>query len=152
MVQFDFRALLTDNSFCSDREHLAETLFHFLFDFPTAERHGIVQPPICKTEHSRALAYNLIKSIIHNEQDLHQLAFNLLDKYELVQTSESTLPWNYDPLSHQRSPTGYVGLKNLGCTCYMNSLIQQLVANLKFDSNPFSDRKSISYFVSVFFV
>lgn len=25
-----------------------------------------------------------------------------------------------------RSATGYVGLKNFSCTCYMNSLIQQL--------------------------
>ena len=25
-----------------------------------------------------------------------------------------------------RSSTGYVGLKNFACTCYMNSLIQQL--------------------------
>jgi uncharacterized UBP type Zn finger protein len=25
-----------------------------------------------------------------------------------------------------KSPTGYVGLKNLGCICYMNSFMQQL--------------------------
>ena len=31
-----------------------------------------------------------------------------------------------------KSPTGYVGLKNLGCICYMNSLMQQLFMIPKF--------------------
>ena len=26
----------------------------------------------------------------------------------------------------EKSATGYVGIKNLGCICYMNALIQQL--------------------------
>lgn len=29
-------------------------------------------------------------------------------------------------VSGDRSDTGYVGIRNLGCICYMNSLIQQL--------------------------
>jgi ubiquitin C-terminal hydrolase len=33
--------------------------------------------------------------------------------------------WNFSPLMDQRSEVGYVGVKNLGCTCYMNSLLQQ---------------------------
>lgn len=32
----------------------------------------------------------------------------------------------------QRSPTGYAGLKNLGSTCYINSMIQQLFMNKTF--------------------
>lgn len=35
------------------------------------------------------------------------------------------LEWNHSPSAGERSATGYVGLKNLGCTCYMNSLLQQ---------------------------
>jgi len=34
--------------------------------------------------------------------------------------------WDYSPDDDERSAVGYVGLKNLGCTCYMNSLTQQL--------------------------
>jgi len=33
--------------------------------------------------------------------------------------------WHYDPLSRQKSTTGYVGMKNQGATCYLNSLLQQ---------------------------
>jgi uncharacterized UBP type Zn finger protein len=32
----------------------------------------------------------------------------------------------------QRSSTGYAGLKNLGSTCYINSMIQQLYMNKNF--------------------
>ena len=32
----------------------------------------------------------------------------------------------YDAEVGMRSATGYVGLKNFGCTCYMNALIQQM--------------------------
>lgn len=32
----------------------------------------------------------------------------------------------YEPLVAPRAPCGYVGLKNAGATCYMNSVMQQL--------------------------
>lgn len=33
--------------------------------------------------------------------------------------------WNITASADEKSSTGYVGLKNLGCTCYMNSLLHQ---------------------------
>ncbi len=39
--------------------------------------------------------------------------------------TSSNNDWHIVPLTSERSKTGYVGLKNLGCTCYMNSLLQQ---------------------------
>jgi len=34
--------------------------------------------------------------------------------------------WQYAPSQCRKAPCGYVGLRNLGCICYMNSLMQQL--------------------------
>ena len=33
--------------------------------------------------------------------------------------------WFFDPIAKQKSVTGFVGMKNQGATCYMNSLLQQ---------------------------
>jgi uncharacterized UBP type Zn finger protein len=37
-------------------------------------------------------------------------------------------------MDSEKSSTGYVGIKNLGCICYMNSLFQQLfmVSSLRY--------------------
>jgi ubiquitin carboxyl-terminal hydrolase 9/24 len=34
--------------------------------------------------------------------------------------------WTILESDNMKSYTGYVGLKNLGCTCYMNSFFQQI--------------------------
>jgi len=34
--------------------------------------------------------------------------------------------WTITLFDKMKSSTGYVGLKNLGCICYMNSFMQQL--------------------------
>ncbi len=34
--------------------------------------------------------------------------------------------WYVTEKQQERSPTGYVGIKNIGCICYMISIMQQL--------------------------
>jgi len=34
--------------------------------------------------------------------------------------------WDFLPIMGARTPRGFVGLKNAGATCYMNSVLQQL--------------------------
>lgn len=40
--------------------------------------------------------------------------------------THTTYGWNYWPHELERSSAGYVGLVNLGATCYMASCVQQL--------------------------
>ncbi|KAL2064045.1 hypothetical protein VTL71DRAFT_4539 [Oculimacula yallundae] len=42
------------------------------------------------------------------------------------------LTWQFDRTKSVRSPTGFVGLKNLSNTCYLNSLFTQLFMNVPF--------------------
>ncbi len=39
------------------------------------------------------------------------------------------LEWEYTPPIGPRPMRGFVGLKNAGATCYMNSVIQQVFTN-----------------------
>lgn len=43
----------------------------------------------------------------------------------LIQSIKKPKTWNYAPSSTTTSYQKYVGLRNLGCICYMNSMMQQ---------------------------
>jgi uncharacterized UBP type Zn finger protein len=38
---------------------------------------------------------------------------------------ERTVGWNYTPPSLAERHQDYVGIRNLGCICYLNSMLQQ---------------------------
>lgn len=95
-----------------------------LFDIPTADAHGPLCPPKCKRRNSRYVAFQLLTELatnnLHNFRDLT----SRLMKHH--QPEERRSQWLYLPSGHEKASCGYVGLKNLGATCYMNSLMQQL--------------------------
>ena len=64
----------------------------------------------------------------------------------LKEVSPPANGWNYLPTLSKRSVYNYVGIKNLGAICYMNSMIQQFYINETFRNVIFlsDDQKEVS--------
>ncbi|XP_039283222.1 ubiquitin carboxyl-terminal hydrolase 34 isoform X3 [Nilaparvata lugens] len=103
-------------------ELLLDQVFEFLFALPDpANRHF----PKCKSQTARSAAYDLlvelVKGCVHNYKHLHE---KLLAQHN--PGPHSPYPWEYWPHDDGRAACGYVGLTNLGATCYMASCMQHL--------------------------
>eukprot|EP00808_Paulinella_micropora_P003067 g72370.t1 len=115
---------------------LVQEVMDGLFKFPALEEYGTtrVQPPKAKSEPARQAAFNL----------LHQLCLDMPLNCRLVasmlEANHNTGPqgssFDSDIWDHEASDAKistkkdrvvpYVGLRNLGCICYMNASTQQL--------------------------
>lgn len=90
-------------------------------------------PPKCKSRNTRYACLSLVRELtIENQVGLRTLVDYMRETIysSNVSTSWRTqrpADWNIAVNDKQeRSATGYVGLKNIGCICYMNSIMQQL--------------------------
>jgi ubiquitin carboxyl-terminal hydrolase 9/24 len=83
--------------------------------------------PKCKTSGSRQSAYKLLSAISYNQPEtLKKIISILRDSHALgYWKTKKFLDWKISLQNDEKSPSDFVGLKNLGCTCYMNSLLQQ---------------------------
>ncbi|XP_020817577.1 ubiquitin carboxyl-terminal hydrolase 34 [Drosophila serrata] len=99
-----------------------EQLIGFLFDMPSpADR----QKPKCKSGTSRAAAYDLLVELCRGcATNYAYLHGRLLAQHK--SGPKQPYPWDYWPRDEGRSECGYVGLTNLGATCYMASCVQHL--------------------------
>ncbi|XP_036323922.1 ubiquitin carboxyl-terminal hydrolase puf isoform X1 [Rhagoletis pomonella] len=99
-----------------------DKIFEFLFDMPSPmNRHK----PKCKSATSRAAAYDLLVELCKNcPKNYVFLHAKLLAQH--TPGTKAPYPWDYWPRDEGRSECGFVGLTNLGATCYMASCIQHL--------------------------
>ncbi|KAI8805187.1 hypothetical protein BJ742DRAFT_856132 [Cladochytrium replicatum] len=82
-------------------------------------------PPKCKNDATRATAFELLAQLAEGSRESFTYLSSLLLE-QIQNTVQSTVGiWNYSPKAAQKAGSGYVGLKNLGATCYMNSIMQQ---------------------------
>ncbi|RWS31314.1 hypothetical protein B4U80_00975 [Leptotrombidium deliense] len=98
------------------------TVFELLFAFPNQKERHL---PKCKMPTTRSAAFDLIVEFIKNSEENHVSLIKLLCEQHNA-TSHSPYPWDYWPHDDCRSDCGYVGLINLGATCYMASCVQHL--------------------------
>ncbi|XP_046627893.1 ubiquitin carboxyl-terminal hydrolase 34 [Neodiprion virginianus] len=103
-------------------QKLLHEVFDFLFALPNPRTKHV---PKCKSQVSRSAAFDLlvelVKSAPGNYRILHE---KLLAQHR--PGPHSPYPWDYWPHEDGRSDCGYVGLTNLGATCYMASCMQHL--------------------------
>lgn len=97
-------------------------MFNCLFDLPSPQNR---QKPKCKSQSARAAAYDLLVELCRNgPKNYGILHGKLMEQHR--PGPHSPYPWDYWPRDDGRSECGYVGLTNLGATCYMASCIQHL--------------------------
>eukprot|EP00002_Diphylleia_rotans_P019030 TRINITY_DN3683_c0_g1_i10.p1 TRINITY_DN3683_c0_g1~~TRINITY_DN3683_c0_g1_i10.p1 ORF type:complete len:2744 (+),score=414.88 TRINITY_DN3683_c0_g1_i10:68-8299(+) len=109
-----------------DQHKLIEHVFvDCLFSVPSEGYIGRHEPPKCKSMMTRGEAFRLLSVLLMLDKKNILVLINLLTAH-LKTTEHSRNVWQYQPSLFNRSSTGFVGLKNQGATCYMNSLLQQL--------------------------
>ncbi|KAL6057498.1 USP domain-containing protein [Balamuthia mandrillaris] len=103
---------------------IMDEVFHnCLFAIPTIENHGPRSPPKCKTSESRLAAFKLLTELAKDCPTNFAALVALLKTQH--HSGDKRSMWKYLPSAFEKAECGYVGLKNLGATCYMNSLLQQ---------------------------
>ncbi|KAK5649017.1 hypothetical protein RI129_003909 [Pyrocoelia pectoralis] len=97
-------------------------IFDFLFELPNPKMRHV---PKCKSARSRTAAFDLLVELVKNAPQNYAILHEKLLKQHQPGPN-SPYPWDYWPHEDGRSECGYVGLTNLGATCYMASCMQHL--------------------------
>ncbi|XP_055619621.1 ubiquitin carboxyl-terminal hydrolase puf [Toxorhynchites rutilus septentrionalis] len=108
--------------FSEDGQEFIARIFQSLFELPSPDDR---EKPKCKSHGARAAAYDLLVEMCKNAPKNYLLLHGRLMQQHRA-GPHSPYPWDYWPRDEGRSECGYVGLTNLGATCYMASCIQHL--------------------------
>ena len=108
-----------------------------LFETPSEEDRGGIPPPQCKNEDSRRFAFTLLAELALNCAVNAALVSQLLLPHHQHGAAAATMKstssgYTFYSSSNAKSSTGFVGLRNLGCICYMNASNQQFFMVPKF--------------------
>ena len=95
-----------------------------LFEIP----HGSKNAPKCKSASNRKHAFNLLQTLCFDCLENLNVVLDYLKTFNESPSwrTNKESDWNIQLYEDEKSQTGHVGIKNLGCICYMNSLNQAL--------------------------
>ncbi|CAG5097169.1 Similar to Usp9x: Probable ubiquitin carboxyl-terminal hydrolase FAF-X (Mus musculus) [Cotesia congregata] len=82
--------------------------------------------PVCTTPQSTSAAFDLLVGLCVGCVPNMKLLVTMLTDMFYSERDEPLVEWDYLPPVGPRPLKGFVGLKNAGATCYMNSVLQQL--------------------------
>eukprot|EP01135_Chromosphaera_perkinsii_P005371 Nk52_evm52s343 gene=Nk52_evmTU52s343 len=122
----NYPAVVLDPNMQEAIEKLSDCLFvECLFQVPTPAMEAKNSLPKCKTISTRSVGMEVVVILCSISLKCFK---NVLPRIEAqnMNASHRLHQWNYFPSGMSKAGCGYVGLKNLGATCYMNSLLQQL--------------------------
>eukprot|EP00911_Craspedida_sp_UC1_P000760 UC1_evm1s583 len=83
--------------------------------------------PICVSTEARQEGLNLVVALVTGCKPNLELALERLGRFHFTESfKHKCRKWGTHPIITPRRAVGYCGLKNPGCTCYMNSVLQQM--------------------------
>jgi len=93
--------------------------------------------PLCATPEERRAGYALLRAVVtsvgYPDDEAAEWVESVLSRVRSLTSGGGRLldpwdRWDYDPSSTFKSDSGYAGLINPSCTCYINAILQQLFA------------------------
>ncbi|KAF9350177.1 hypothetical protein BGX34_001374 [Mortierella sp. NVP85] len=126
MISTDPRLKQLDTEFMTIDYILDECLF------PQTSSGGMIPKTVkCQSDGSRFAAFSFLEESARGEPDILRHVIMKTRKH-FERESELEDQWGYDPQMIKKANCGFVGLQNLGATCYVNSIIQQFFMNREF--------------------
>lgn len=112
-------------------EHLVESFLNeFLFAMPTADQH---ENPVCDNAQTRQAAFRVLASYLSVSADGFEQVLTVLSSLSKLAARHMHGTWGLQVSHDVKKPDmTFTGLKNQGCTCYMNSLLQVLFMSTAF--------------------